>query len=90
MAKLALWTFLAGCGADAASTHYAITTSKGHEVVLTQNPWADDTIIGGEAAVGALAFERLRRTHPKAATALELGLGAFRAAVAVRNLKEAR
>lgn len=89
--RVALTVFLAGCGADATSTHLALATGRVHEVVLTQNPWVDDGLVAGEAALGAWAFERrLRSRHPRLATTLELSLGAFRFGLAVRNVRQGR
>lgn len=89
MKGLLLAAWIGGCGADAASTHVALTRGA-HELILTQSPLGNDAIIAGQAVYGAWALERLYRRHPKLAIVVGISAGVFRASIATRNLRAAR
>ena len=80
---------LGGIGLDVASTAH-VMGKGGREA----NPvYGQDAGMGKIAAINALlalvahlGLDRVAKTHPKAATGLATGLGAFRGGVGVRNL----
>lgn len=75
-------------GADAATTHYALTHGA-HELVLSQRPLITDAIVAGQAVGTSLALAWLdRRKHPKAARIVGWSFVAVRGAVVVSNLRQ--
>ena len=78
--------YLASCGADAASTHLALSRGA-HELVLTQSPIANDVVLGAQAAGVSYLTVRLARTHPKIARGLLIASTAIRVAIVVRNVR---
>lgn len=89
MKPLILTAWLLGCGADAASTHYGLNHGS-HEIFLTQNPWTNDFIIGGQAAGGSWASLVLSRRKPKLALILSLAVMGVRSSIAVHNIRVAQ
>jgi hypothetical protein len=89
MKALILIAWIGGCGADAASTHYALARG-GHEAVLTQNRYVNTAIIGSAAAVGAYGSTRWAKRHPRAAALLSVGVAGLRIGIAARNVRAVR
>jgi hypothetical protein len=86
MKPLLLSIFLS-CGADATSTHLALTHGA-HELVLpSQNPWVIDGIVAGESAAIAFGLHRLHKTHPKLAKALGWSIVGMRSSIAAYNFR---
>ena len=79
------------CGSDAATTHYALTQRNAKEVVMpTQNPYAIDGIVAGEAALTSLGLYHLNRKHPSIARVVGWSMIALRGAVVVHNVEQLR
>ena len=82
-----LLTYALLCGADAASTHVMLNRG-GQELWLpTQNPWAIDAIVGGQAVAAGLMLSWLdKHEHPKAARIIGWSIVGVRAVVVAHNL----
>ena len=89
MLSLTLGTWLAVCSADMTSSHMAVSRGA-HERLLTSNPWVNDAIIGGTAAVGAVSLHRMGQTHPRLAVLVGVGLVGLRAGIVWHNIGVAR
>ena len=89
MKTLMFVVWFGGFTADTSSTHFALNQGA-HESVLSQKPWVNHAIIGGEAAGGAYGLQRLSKKHPKLAVTLGIAVGALRAGIAVRNIQVAK
>lgn len=78
-------------GADASTTHYALATQQGTEVVIpSQNPYVIDAIVVGEATAATLELQLHKHRHPKVAKILGWTIIGIRAAVVVHNITELR
>lgn len=85
MPGLLLAGWLTAFGADAFSTHAALNRGA-HELVLTQNPWTNDALIGAQAVGGALILNHLwRRGHKKTVVVVTLAGIGLRSAAAIHN-----
>jgi len=76
------------CAGDAATTHYALSTGKFQEQILSQSPWTDDAIIAGEATAMDLSILVVKRRHPKWALALLVVGVSIRGYAVAHNLHE--
>jgi len=83
-----LLTLLLAYTADAATTHVGLASGRKVEVLLpTQNPWAADAMIMGQAAMSAATIKFVRdKGHPHMAKGLLVGLVAVRGAAVVVNV----
>ena len=89
--KIILFGIWLTCGFDAASTHYALTHRAALEVVMpTQNPYAIDGIVAGEAALTSLGLYHLNHNHPKLTRIAGWSMIALRGAVVVHNVEQLR
>ncbi len=86
--KTLLLVYSLTCGADAATTHQALSAGA-RESVLSQSTVANTAIIGAETGVSVFAIARLNQTHPKAARAIVVAAMAFRGYVAIHNAQVA-
>ncbi len=78
-------------GTDAASTHYALTQRNAKEVVIpTQNPFAIDAIVLGEAGLASFGLNRLNHDHPKLTKIVGWSIIGMRSFVVTRNIMELR
>lgn len=73
------------CGADAATTHHVLTTGGQEMLLPSQNPYVVDGMVLAQAAMGAYANRELRKTHPKIAMGVMIGMVAFRAFAVTNN-----
>jgi hypothetical protein len=89
MKTLMFVVWFGGFAADTSSTHFALNQGA-HESVLSQKPWVNHVIIGGQAAGGAYGLQRFSKNHPKLAVTLGIAAGALRAGIAARNFSVAR
>ncbi len=62
--KTILLALLFSHGADAISSHVAMQRG-GRELILTQNSGVNAALLAGTAVTSALAFEELRKSHPR-------------------------
>lgn len=86
MGKVVLTIWLTTFGADAATTHVVLQQGTGREYLIpTQNPFAIDAVIAGEAGIGYWALKKLRTRHPKLATALTIAVVGIHGAAAIHN-----
>jgi hypothetical protein len=77
------------CGADAASTHAILTHGGTERLLPTQNVWAIDAAVAGEAAGTSLIGAWLdRQRHPKIARAFLWGAIGVRAYAVTHNIRE--
>ncbi len=83
--KYIIVAWLAGCGADATSTSFALNNGA-REVVLTQSNLANGAIITGEASIGAYSLNKLYKTHPKLAMVIGIVASSARFGVAYHNI----
>lgn len=84
--KLALVWFLS-FGADAISTHNAITQRGAHELLLpSQNPYVIDELVVGEAVIGWWALVKINPNHPKIARTLYWLCVATHSTAAIHNV----
>jgi hypothetical protein len=89
MKTLMFVMWIGGMSADTASTHYALNQGA-HETTLSQKPWLTHALIGGEAVGGAYGLNKLSKEHPKLAATIGIAAGAFRAGIAMRNMRVAQ
>jgi hypothetical protein len=89
MKTLMFVMWIGGMSADTTSTQYALKQGA-HETMLSQKPWLNHVLVGGETVGGAAGLNRLYRDHPKLAATIGIAAGAFRAGIAVRNMRVAR
>lgn len=89
MKGILLASWIAAYGADAATTHHALNHGA-REVVLTQNPWANDAIIGGQAIACWYLTRRFENGHPRLIKGLRIATVAVRGYVAVHNARQVR
>lgn len=74
------------CGADASTSHYALTHLQAREMhVPTQNPYVIDAAIAGEALTTTMI---LHHRHSKLAKTIMVGLIIGRGYVVAHNLHE--
>ena len=77
-------------GADATTTHVMLNRG-GREVLLpTQNPWAINGIVAGEATAMTFGLTTLSKEHPKLAKTLTWTLIGVRGAIVAHNVRELR
>jgi hypothetical protein len=81
--------WIGGMSADTASTHYALNQGA-HETTLSQKPWVNHVLIGGETAGGAVGLNKLSKEHPKLAATIGIAAGALRMGIAMRNMHVAQ
>lgn len=79
------------CGADASTSHYAITQLQAKETHLpTQNPYVIDVAIASEAVAISTAAVIFQHDHPRLAKAMLVGAIIGRGYVVAHNLHEIR
>lgn len=81
--------WLAACSGDAVSTHQALVKGA-HEVLLTQNPWVNDALLGGAGVAGAEMTRRHYTKHKTLVTVLGIAGIAWHAFLTMHNLQVVR
>jgi hypothetical protein len=89
MGKLLFCGWLA-FGADATTTHIGLVAGQTRELILTQSPWTNDAILGGEAIAWTWGLRKLARTHPRAARLVGWSMVAARGIIVAHNVGELR
>jgi hypothetical protein len=84
--KTLLLVYALSSGADAGSTHYALSQGA-TEVLLTQRHSANYAIIGAQATGVTYYLYRLHQAKPKAAKALTIALIAVKAFAVTNNIR---
>lgn len=83
--KPLLLTFQLLCVGDAVSTH-VILDHGGHEIIFpTQNPWAIDGLVAGQAVAVSYVFSKTDTRHPKLTRVALGGLIAVRVFAVIHN-----
>lgn len=88
--KTLLVIFTLSCGADASLTHVAINQGAREFVLPSQNRWAIDGMIAGEAVAGDVVLSKLHQHHPKTALIIGWTLVGLRGYAIAHNVRQLR
>ena len=78
------------CGADAATTHYALLHGGREVLIPTQNAYVIDGVAVGEAAATSYSLMKFGKNHPRAAKVLGWSIVAARGIVVANNINQLR